>query len=91
MLRERIVSLIIEPELHEIEGDDLTVLLDRAKRRAQSETRGLNKVFSYMWWSILQVAPSGLRVFLIKPAIDADARPSWVQNLGRFIKRLTRR
>ena len=91
MLRERIVSLIIEPELHEIEGDDLAVLLDRAKRRAQSETQGLTKVLSYVWWSTLQIAPSNLRLFLIKPAIDADARPSWVQNIGRFIKRLTRR
>ena len=91
VLRERIVSLIIEPELHEVEGDEVSVLLKRAKRRAMVESKGLNKALSFVWWSTLQLAPPNLRVFLIKPAIDADARPSWVQSLGKFVKQLFRR
>ena len=89
-LQERIVSLIIEPDKHEIEGDELSELLARSKSRKIERANGLKKVWEYVWWSFLQVAPNGLRIQLIKPAIDADARPRWFQEFGRFVMRRVR-
>lgn len=90
-LQERVVSMIIEPENHPIEGDTLSALLARSKTRKLSQAHGLKKVWEYLWWTSLQLAPNGLRIAMIKPAIDADARPRWFQAMGRFAKRLLRR
>lgn len=89
-LQERIVSLIIEPEQHPIEGDDLAVLMARSKARKLAKAGALKKIWEYVWWSTLQIAPRGLRVAMIKPAIDADARPRWFQAFGRFVMRMVR-
>ncbi len=86
-LQERIVSLIIEPEAHTIEGDNLAELLQRAKTRKVKAAGGLRAVWEFIWWTLLQWAPRRLRIALIKPAIDADARPKWFQALGRWVKR----
>ena len=90
-LQERVVSMIIEPEKHTIEGDDLQQLLARSKARKMQRAGGIKKMWEYLWWSTLQIAPNGLRVVMIKPAIDADARPRWFQDLGRFVMRIVRR
>ena len=89
-MQERVVSMIMEPEQHPIEGDELRVLLARSKKRKMSQAGGVQKVWEFIFWSALQIAPNGVRVAMLKPAIDADARPRWFQNLGRFVKRLVR-
>lgn len=90
-LQERVVSMIIEPDKHTIEGDTLKGLLARSKARKIKQAGGPKKVWEYIWWTALQIAPRGMRIAMIKPAIDADARPRWFQAMGRFVKRLTRR
>lgn len=90
-LQERVVSMIIEPENHPIEGDHLAELLARSKTRKIKQAGGLKKIWEYLWWTSLQIAPNGMRVAMIKPAIDADARPRWFQDLGRFVMRIIRR
>lgn len=90
-LQERIVSLIIEPEKHTIEGDNLHDLLQRAKRRKTKAASGLRSVWEFIWWTTLQWSPNWLQIALIKPAIDADARPKWFQALGRSAKRMFRK
>ncbi len=90
-MQERVVSMIIEPEKHTIEGDRLPDLLARQKARKLKQASGVKKIWEYLWWTSLQLAPRGLRIAMIKPAIDADARPRWFQAIGRFIKRLIRR
>lgn len=90
-LQERIVSLIIEPDQHPIEGDELAVLMARSKARKLQRAKGPKKVWEYVWWSVLQISPRGLRIAMIKPAIDADARPRWFQELGRSVMRIVRR
>jgi len=90
-LQERVVSMIIEPENHTIDGDKLSDLLAQSKARKISSARGLKKIWEFIWWTSLQIAPRGARVAMIKPAIDADARPRWFQALGRFAMRLVRR
>ena len=90
-LQERVVSMIIEPDKHPIEGDTLKELLARSKARKIGQVGGLKKIWEFLWWTSLQLAPRGLRIALIKPAIDADARPRWFQAIGRFVKRLLRR
>lgn len=87
-LQERIVSLIIEPENHPIEGDKLDDLLQLAKTRKMAASGGVKSIWEFSWWTLLQWAPRGLRIALIKPAIDADARPKWFQALGRSAKRI---
>lgn len=90
-LQERVVSMIIEPDKHPIEGDTLRALLARSKARKLQQAGGVKKIWEYLWWTVLQIAPRGLRVAMIKPAIDADARPRWFQAMGRFAMRLVRR
>nr|WP_197501563.1 glycosyltransferase family 2 protein [Hyphomonas sp. Mor2] len=90
-LQERVVSMIIEPDKHPIEGDTLKQLLATSKARKIQQAGGMKKVWEFGWWTLLQMAPRGLRIALIKPAIDADARPRWFQAMGRFVKRLLRR
>ncbi len=90
-LQERVVSMIIEPEAHPIEGDTLKDLLARSKARKMRQASGPKKIWEFVWWTMLQLAPGRLRIAMIKPAIDADARPDWFQAIGRFAKRLTRR
>jgi glycosyltransferase involved in cell wall biosynthesis len=90
-LQERVVSMIIEPDKHPIEGDTLKNLLARSKIRKISQAGGPKKIWEFLWWTSLQLAPRGLRIAMIKPAIDADARPRWFQAIGRFVKRLLRR
>ena len=90
-LQERVVSMIIEPDKHPIEGDTLGLLLARSKARKVEQAGGVKKIWEFVWWTSLQLAPRGLRIAMIKPAIDADARPRWFQAIGRFVKRLLRR
>ncbi|NQY97384.1 MAG: glycosyltransferase family 2 protein [Henriciella sp.] len=90
-LQERVVSMIIEPEKHPIEGDTLRELLARSKARKLAQAGAVKKVWEYLWWTTLQIAPRGLQIAMIKPAIDADARPRWFQAMGRFAMRLVRR
>ncbi len=90
-LQERVVSMIIEPDKHPIEGDTLGDLLARSKARKIKQAGGVKKIWEFLWWTSLQLSPNGLRVAMIKPAIDADARPRWFQAMGRFVKRLLRR
>lgn len=90
-LQERVVSMIFEPKEHPIEGDSLKDLLARSRANRMRQARGPKKIWEYIWWTSLQIAPNDLRIAMIKPAIDADARPRWFQAIGRFVKRLTRR
>lgn len=90
-LQERVVSMIIEPDNHPIEGDTLGALLAVSKARKLKQAGGVRKVWEYVWWTLLQIAPRPMRIAMIKPAIDADARPRWFQSIGRFAMRLLRR
>lgn len=86
-LNDRLISLTFAPEHHPVAKDSIA----RVVRLANSvvlEGEGMRaRTARQIWWTILGLAPAGLRRQLLQWKVDPQSRPVWLASSGRFLRR----
>lgn len=85
-LQERLVSLLFEPELHPVKEDTRRSLLKKL-RAANRERFGGKALPRNAWWILIGILPTGAARTVLSWKIDVAARPAWMNNLGRALRK----
>ncbi|MGA1343407.1 MAG: glycosyltransferase family 2 protein [Hyphomonas sp.] len=86
-IKERIISLIFDPQLHPIASDRLGNLLKQARRLALSQGTGARRYLRALWWSLLASLPASTRRKLFLYEVAPATRPRWFTALVRAIRK----
>ncbi len=86
-IKERIISLMFEPENHPIVGDTLQDLFKRSRQISLASHRGAYRYARAGWWMLLASLPPGLRRRLFLYEIAPNTRPAWFTKTVRALKR----
>jgi hypothetical protein len=85
-LQERLVSLMFEPELHPVKEDTRKNLLGKL-RAANREQFGGKALPRNAWWILIGLLPDAAARKVLSWKIDVAARPAWMNNLGRMLRK----
>jgi len=86
-IKERIISLMFDPQLHPIATDRLGNLLHQARRLALTQGSGARRYLRALWWSLLAGLPPAARRKLFLYEVAPATRPRWFTALVRAIRR----
>lgn len=85
-LQERLISLVFEPEAHPVRTDTRKSLLNKL-RTANRERFGSKALPRNAWWILIGLLPAGAARTVLSWKIDVAARPAWMNNLGRTLRK----
>jgi len=86
-IKERIISLMFEPELHPVAADRIGDLLKHARSLTLSQGAGASRYLRAGWWTLLLALPDGLRRKLFLYEVSPGTRPAWFTKTVRALKR----
>ena len=86
-IKERLISLLFEPEQHPYPEDTITNLSAQTKAAYAASDGAAKSTVRTIWWALFKLAPMGAKQTLMSWDIDAAARPAWLQSLGRTLRR----
>ncbi len=87
-VRERLVSIVFEPDKHPIAEETAPSLIRTARRLAAGSGGGARRLAVWSWWTLLEAAPGPARRALLAQQIDPAARPSWLRAAAKLRRRL---
>jgi Glycosyl transferase family 2 len=85
-LQERLISLLFEPDQHPVTTDTRKGLLSKL-RGANRERFGSKALPRNAWWILIGLLPAGAARTVLSWKIDVAARPAWMNNLGRTLRK----
>ena len=85
-LQERLVSILFEPDQHPITSDSRKSLLGKL-RAANRERFGNRALPRNVWWLVIGLLPDSAARTVLSWKIDVAARPAWMNNLGRVLRK----
>jgi GT2 family glycosyltransferase len=85
-LQERLISIIFDPGAHPVQSDTRKNLLQKL-RRANRLEYGSKALPKNAWWILMGILPNGAARTLLSWKIDVAARPVWMNNLGRTLRK----
>ena len=85
-LQERLISLLFEPDQHPVTTDTRKGLLSKL-RGANRERFGSKALPRNAWWILIGLLPAGAARTVLSWKIDVAARPAWINNLGRTLRK----
>lgn len=88
-IKERLISLMFDPDHHPIADDTVPELLRECRRIALQQGAGAYRYLRAAWWTLLLVLPPKPRAQIFQYEIHPASRPAWFTQLVRFLKRRT--
>jgi len=88
-IKERLISLMFDPDHHPIADDTVPELLRECRRLALQQGAGAYRYLRAAWWTLLLVLPPKPRAQIFQYEIHPASRPAWFTQLVRFLKRRT--
>jgi len=85
-IKERLISLLFEPEQHPYPGDTLAELSKQTKAAYAVEDGAAKTLIRALWWTLFGLVPTASKQTLMSWDIDAASRPAWLQSLGRTLR-----
>lgn len=86
-LNDRLISLTFAPDQHLVPGDSICRVVDLAKAVKLDGESARARSAREAWWTIMGLAPAGLRRQLLRWKMDPQSRPAWLASSGRFLRK----
>lgn len=86
-LRQRLISLTFEPDLHPINDDRADLLIRQIIALQRNYDEGFVGAARLVWWYSIQIVNNDARKTLLSWQVDPFSRPVWLGKLGRFIRK----
>lgn len=86
-IKERLISLMFDPENHPVKDDTVPGLLRESRRIALQQQAGMYRYLRAGWWTLLLILPPKARERVFRYEIHPASRPAWFTRFVRFIKR----
>lgn len=86
-VKERLISLMFDPEHHPVTDDTVPSLLRECRRITLQQGQGAYRYLRAAWWTMLLVLPPKPRERLFRYEIHPASRPAWFTQFVRFLKR----
>ncbi len=86
-LNDRLISLSFAPDHHPVAGDSIGRVVKLAKSVVLEGEGARARSAREAWWTIMGLAPAGLRRQLLRWKMDPQSRPAWLASSGRFLRK----